>query len=128
MEKIGVGEYVQVNGRMRWRSVLRWHDLRHTYASILISQGENVVYVCRQLRSSLRRLPRSAQGITRVAVADPRGGLPRCVHPQRERGPTVQGTTKRQRAERSVQKRRARLPVVRMLMSLGPSGSVTACR
>jgi integrase len=28
---------------------LRWHDLRHTYASPLIAQGANIVYVSRQL-------------------------------------------------------------------------------
>ena len=28
---------------------LRWHDLRHTYASLLIAQGANIVYVSRQL-------------------------------------------------------------------------------
>lgn len=31
------------------RPRLRFHDLRHTYASILVAQGENVVYVSRQL-------------------------------------------------------------------------------
>jgi len=29
--------------------VLRFHDLRHTFASLLIAQGENVVWVSRQL-------------------------------------------------------------------------------
>ena len=28
---------------------LRWHDLRHTFASLLISEGANIVYVSRQL-------------------------------------------------------------------------------
>src|SRR3954452_4138234 len=28
---------------------LRFHDLRHTYASVLISQGLNVVFISRQL-------------------------------------------------------------------------------
>jgi len=28
---------------------LRWHDLRHTYASLLIAQGANIVFVSRQL-------------------------------------------------------------------------------
>ena len=28
---------------------LRWHDLRHTFASLLIAQGANVVFVSRQL-------------------------------------------------------------------------------
>jgi hypothetical protein len=28
---------------------IRFHDLRHTFASLLISQGENVVWVSRQL-------------------------------------------------------------------------------
>jgi len=28
---------------------VRWHDLRHTFASLLIAQGANVVYVSRQL-------------------------------------------------------------------------------
>lgn len=28
---------------------MRWHDLRHTYASILIAQGEDAVYVSEQL-------------------------------------------------------------------------------
>jgi integrase len=28
---------------------LRWHDLRHTFASLLIAQGANIVYVSRQL-------------------------------------------------------------------------------
>jgi integrase len=31
------------------RPKLRWDDLRHTYASLLISAGLNVVYVSRQL-------------------------------------------------------------------------------
>jgi integrase len=31
------------------RTGLRWHDLRHTYASLLILQGANVVYVSRML-------------------------------------------------------------------------------
>ena len=31
------------------RPKLRWHDLRHTYASLLIAQGANVVFVSRQL-------------------------------------------------------------------------------
>lgn len=31
---------------------LRWHDLRHTFASILIAQGENVVWISRQLGHS----------------------------------------------------------------------------
>lgn len=31
------------------RPRLRFHDLRHTFASILVAQGENVVYVSRQL-------------------------------------------------------------------------------
>ncbi len=31
------------------RPRLRFHDLRHTFASVLIAQGENVVYVSRQL-------------------------------------------------------------------------------
>jgi integrase len=28
---------------------LRWHDLRHTFASMLIANGANVLFVCRQL-------------------------------------------------------------------------------
>lgn len=31
------------------RAKLRWHDLRHTAASLLIAEGLNVVYVSRQL-------------------------------------------------------------------------------
>ena len=27
----------------------RWHDLRHTFASLLIAEGGNIVYVSRQL-------------------------------------------------------------------------------
>ena len=31
---------------------MRWHDLRHTYASLLIEQGENVKYIQSQLGHS----------------------------------------------------------------------------
>ncbi len=31
---------------------LRWHDLRHTYGSLLLDQGEDLVYVSRQLGHS----------------------------------------------------------------------------
>jgi integrase len=31
---------------------LRFHDLRHTFASLLIAQGSNVVFVSRQLGHS----------------------------------------------------------------------------
>jgi integrase len=31
---------------------LRWHDLRHTFASVLIAQGSNVLFVSRQLGHS----------------------------------------------------------------------------
>jgi integrase len=31
---------------------LRWHDLRHTFASLLIAGGANVVFVSRQLGHS----------------------------------------------------------------------------
>ena len=31
---------------------MRFHDLRHTYASLLIDQGENVVYIQKQLGHS----------------------------------------------------------------------------
>ena len=49
-EATSIGEYVQdEKGKRRWRSGLRWHDLRHTAASLLIGQGLNVVYVSRTL-------------------------------------------------------------------------------
>lgn len=50
-EAVGIGEYVERGkGKGRhWRSGLRWHDLRHTAASLLIAQGLNVVYVARLL-------------------------------------------------------------------------------
>ena len=31
------------------RPKLRWHDLRHSFAPLLIAQGGNVVFVSRQL-------------------------------------------------------------------------------
>ncbi len=31
---------------------MRFHDLRHTFASLLIDQGENVVYIQKQLGHS----------------------------------------------------------------------------
>ena len=34
---------------------LRFHDLRHTYASLLIAQGLNIVFVSRQLGHSSPR-------------------------------------------------------------------------
>jgi integrase len=43
-------EAAELNGEGRPR--LRWHDLRHTFASLLIAQGHNVVYVSRQLGHS----------------------------------------------------------------------------
>ena len=49
-EGAGIGEYVEdEKGKRRWRSGIRWHDLRHTAASLLIGQGLNVVYVSRTL-------------------------------------------------------------------------------
>jgi len=64
----GAGNYVFVSQRgtpLYWRNLsrralqpalrkagiapLRWHDLRHTYASLLIAQGANIVYASRQL-------------------------------------------------------------------------------
>jgi integrase len=45
LDKAAAAARLNLDGRPR----LRWHDLRHTYASLLIGQGENVVYVSRQL-------------------------------------------------------------------------------
>jgi integrase len=35
---------------------IRWHDLRHCYASLLIAQGANLGYVSRQLGPSSARV------------------------------------------------------------------------
>jgi integrase len=64
----GPGDFVfasRTSSPLNWRNVsrrglgsalkraeiehVRWHDLRHTYASLLIAEGLNVVYVSRQL-------------------------------------------------------------------------------
>ena len=39
----------QEDGKRRWRSALRWHDLRHTYAEHPGRARANVVFVSRQL-------------------------------------------------------------------------------
>ena len=31
---------------------VRWHDLRHTFGSLKLDQGEDLVYVCRQMGHS----------------------------------------------------------------------------
>ncbi len=31
---------------------IRWHDLRHTYATLMLGLGENLIFVQRQLRHS----------------------------------------------------------------------------
>ncbi len=36
-------------GPLKWASAGRKHDLRHTYASLLIAQGADIVAVSRQL-------------------------------------------------------------------------------
>lgn len=48
--KAGLGEWRQDDdGKRRWKSAVRMHDLRHYFASLMISQGLNVVFVSRQL-------------------------------------------------------------------------------
>jgi integrase len=49
-EKAGIGKYIKdEDGKRRWKSAIRWHDLRHTAASLLIASGLDVVYVSRAL-------------------------------------------------------------------------------
>jgi len=50
LEKVGVGEHVErETGKPRWRSAVTFHGLRHTFASLLIAQGADVVHVSRQV-------------------------------------------------------------------------------
>ena len=35
---------------------IRWHDLRHTYAAMMISNGENIKFVAQQLGHSSTRM------------------------------------------------------------------------
>lgn len=49
-QKAGLGEWFEgKDGKRRWKSSVRMHDLRHHFASLMISQGLNVVFVSRQL-------------------------------------------------------------------------------
>jgi len=42
-EQVGIGEYVKdKRGRRRWRSGIRWHDLRHTFCTRLLEQGQGL--------------------------------------------------------------------------------------
>jgi integrase len=50
LEATGLGDYVDDGrGGRKFRAGFRFHDLRHTFASLLIAQGANVVFVSRQL-------------------------------------------------------------------------------
>jgi integrase len=50
-EAAGIGSYVEdEEGKRQWKSAIRWHDLRHTFASLLLAQKKvNLLHVSRQL-------------------------------------------------------------------------------
>jgi integrase len=58
LQEAGVGEWVEGEGRKRrrWRSGITFHGLRHTFASLLIAQGADVVHVSSQLGHASPRI------------------------------------------------------------------------
>ncbi len=49
-EGAGIGSYVEdEDGKRAWKSAVRFHDLRHCFASILIAHGADPVSVSRQI-------------------------------------------------------------------------------
>lgn len=70
----GLAEAVEVNGKTKWRPLVRIHDLRHTFASHLVSKGASLQIVGRLIGhtqiATTQRYAHLADGALRDATND----------------------------------------------------------